>query len=210
MRLLTTLILAAALLSALPRAHAQGRNGPDGNHGNLSRVLHNPDVHQALKLSEEQIQRAQAASDEVVEKHRQDFVDAYNSDDRKLAFRRVFLAVTLDTFAELESILTPSQFKRLQQIELQAFGSRGLMRVNVVEALQPTAEQLSKFDAMGDTYGKGFRDIFTNKDLSPTEKQSQREELQATFTAELQAIMSPHQWQTWNDLLGPPFEPPSE
>ena len=181
--------------------------GPDGNQGNLARVLQNPAVQKELGLTTDQVTKAQAVSMAVLEKHRQDFVKALESDNKREEIRKVFLAVTNETFEGLEPILNAKQIERLKQIELLFFGARALGRPNVIETLRPTEEQRKAFDALGDKFGEKMRLVATDSTLSPAERAKQRATVNDELAKEIADILDDHQQEAWNMLIGPPFRP---
>jgi len=181
--------------------------GPDGNQGNLARVLQNPAVQKELALSEDQVTKARATSLAVLEKHRQDFVTALESDNKRDEIRKVFLAVTNETFDSLATILNPKQLDRLKQIELQFFGARALGRPNVIEALQPTDTQRKAFEALGDQFGEKMRQVATDTASSPAEKAKMRATVNGELARAIEAILDAKQQEKWNKLIGAPFRP---
>lgn len=203
-RLVGLMILGTLVSSSVM---AEEKPGPDGNRGNLSRVLHNPAVQRELGLSEKQIVSAQAASLAVLEKHREDFVTALESDDKRDEIRKVFLAVTNETFDALESILTPAQLARLKQIELQFFGARAFARPNVEQELCLTAEQKKAFDEVGNRFGLQMRSIATDSALSSEEKAKKRSATSKQLAEEVNELLTAEQQAAWEKLRGPLFHP---
>lgn len=200
----------AVMLALTMSAHAQRgdeKPGPDGNQGNLARVLQNQAVQKELALTEEQVTKAGAASMVVLEKHRQDFVKALESDNKRDEIRKVFLAVTNETFEALASILDSKQLVRLKQIELQFFGARALGRPNVIAAMKPTEEQKKVFDALGDRFGEKMRLVATDSTLSPSEKAMKRTAVNDELATEIAIILDKKQREEWNKLIGERFRP---
>lgn len=202
----TVAVMLALTMSALAQ-RGDERPGPDGNQGNLARVLQNQAVQKELALTEEQVTKARAASMAVLEKHRQDFVKALESDNKRDEIRKVFLAVTDETFEALRSILDSKQLERLKQIELQFFGARALGRPNVIAALKPTEEQKKAFDALGDQFGEKMRLVATDSASSPAEKAKRRSAVNDELAKELANILDEKQRTEWNKLIGERFQP---
>lgn len=214
MRVSVVLALAGIVVFALASsfatpAVAQPREtpGPDGNQGNLARVLQDVAVQKELELTEEQIAAAKSASLQVLEKHREDFVQALRSDDKPTSIRIVFVAVTNETFELLDDLLSPKQMTRLKQIELQYFGARALGRPNVIEALRLTDEQKKAFDEIAVRYGELMRGAFTDRTLDAAAKAAKRNALRDKLTDEIVGHLDAEQQKAWHELVGEPFRP---
>ncbi|MBX9652265.1 hypothetical protein K2Y11_01460 [bacterium] len=202
----TVAVMLALTMSALAQ-RGDEKPGPDGNQGNLARVLQNITVQKELALTEEQVTKARAASMAVLEKHRQDFAKALESDNKRDEIRKVFLAVTDETFEALTSILDSKQLERLKQIELQFFGARALGRPKVIAALKPTEEQKKAFDALGDRFGEKMRLVATDSASSPAEKAKKRSAVNDELAKEIANILDENQQREWSKLIGERFRP---
>lgn len=191
-------------------AHAVEIPGPDGNPGNLARLLQNPAVIREIGLSEEQASAAKRTSQQVLEKHRQAFADAWAlgpGQQRRVKVGEVFLSVTNDTFAELQSVLEPAQLTRLKQIELQFFGARALGRPNVVAVLELTPEQQRDFLKLASEFGEKLGSAFGDQELSPHQREEKRAALRAEAAREIRNRLTDKQRPAWDQLLGEPFQP---
>jgi len=205
----TTLCLGTVLAqSAFAQVPQEGKPGPDGNRGHVSKLLHNPKVIAHLGLSDAQIQAARDASNTVLERHRSDFERALDPKTRtgRGAAVPVFVAVELNTLDALEGILSQAQLTRLRQIELQSFSAlRALGRTVVADYLGLTDAQKQTLQTIRDDAGAKTRANFQSKTLSATEKSAANQDIQRVALQNMQQHLSAEQWVKWELLTGARF-----
>jgi hypothetical protein len=204
------MIAAIALGCSMAIAHAVEVPGPDGNPGNLARLLQNPAVLQDLGLTDKQIGESRTVSKQVLEKHRQQFADAWalgGGPERRVKVGEVFLSVTEETFAGLEPILSPAQLTRLRQLELQFFGARAFGRPTVIKELRLTPEQREDFQQLATEYGEKLGSAFGDQTLTPHQRDEKRAALRAEVASEIRKRLDEEQRSAWDKMMGKPFQP---
>lgn len=111
---------------------------------------------------------------------------------------------------QLEEILLPAQFERLEQLAVQARGTMGLIHADTAKSLAITEEQSTKLKAEMQTFGETAREQVTqafrsgDRDAVREKMQSMRKELDA----KLLAVLTDKQKADYEKLKGAPFDLP--
>jgi len=206
--LAAALSLGAVLHQPALAQPAEGKPGPDGNRGHVSKLLANPRVTAHLGLSDAQLSAAQAASDAVLERHRADFDRALDPATRtgRGAAVPVFVAVELQTLDALADILSAAQLTRLRQIELQSFSPlRALGRAVVADHLGMTDAQKTALQAIRDDASAKTRANFQSQTLSAAEKTAANQKVNDDAVLAFRQQLSAEQWVKWELLTGARF-----
>jgi len=205
----TTLCLGGILAQpALAQLAQNGKPGPDGNRGHVSKLLHNPRVIAHLGLSDTQVKAARDVSNTVVENHRPDFERALDPATRsgRGAAIAVFIAVELETLAALEGILSKAQLDRLRQIELQSFSAlRAFGRPVVADYLGLTDAQKNALKTIRDEASAKTRANFQSQALSAAEKSAANAKIDEYAVQRIQQTLNAEQWVKWELLTGARF-----
>ncbi len=181
------------------RAGAQGVAPPS---------LREKAVQRQLKLSEDQSREVAAffdALDASERGARQKFAQA-SPDERG----RIMEEMRASSLKQLNAILAPGQFKRLEQIELQRAGFSALRSPKVQADLKLTADQRSRVEAIvGQAMGQ-IRQSGMEFQGDPAAARARREEIGKAALAQVVALLAPVQRATWTEMTGPPFDAPPE
>ena len=196
----------SALLLALPAFSATP--GPDGNRGHLNRLLHSQAVIDHLGLSDDQAKAAQAVSNKTVEDHRAAFEKALapqTKGERVPQVARVFVSVTAETLARLQSVIDPHQVQRLKQIEIQTFGFRVFNRAEVADFLGLSSEQREKLKSIGEASGERLGAVHKSKTSNAAEKSKAAAEIRGAAMRDVRQQLTALQWVKWELLTGAAF-----
>lgn len=117
---------------------------------------------------------------------------------------------TAEAKEQLEEILLPSQFERLEQIAVQARGVMGLMNPDTATKLNLTTEQTEKLKSEMQTFGESARermgDVFRGGDREAM--RTKMEEFRKELEGKLLAVLDDTQKSEFEKLKGKPFELP--
>ncbi|HLV80158.1 MAG TPA: hypothetical protein VKT32_07735, partial [Chthonomonadaceae bacterium] len=132
------LVGAAMLVLSVGSVSAQGRRGGGmfgmmGRGGGGLRLLTNKSVQDELHMTQPQIDKATAKSDELRQQMRQQFQQGGQPDPE--ARRAAFQKMQQEQEQAVADILDSRQLHRFRQIELQQMGPSALMRKDVQDAL---------------------------------------------------------------------------
>ncbi len=165
-------------------------------------LVHAPEVHKELKLSEKQINDLEAMLRKV---DAQWFPARILAADEQLAVNHELETQVWDWFSKST---TPTHQKRLQQLEFQAQGGRMLLRSDVAKQVGLQSSHLHKLAALARTTDEA------KLALSRTQfGDSEIKSLQARFEKATKAegdgmlkIVQPEQRRTLKSLVGDPFD----
>lgn len=196
-----------------------GAMGPGGAFGGaMSAPLGNPmgllrmsQIRKELKLSDEQIEAVEKLQTRLrpefdrpdfrnmsPEERRKFFTDMRTKRDEKQA----------EVTEQIEDVLLPGQYDRLQQIMLQNQGSAALMRPEIREQLDLTKQQIDQINqAQQKTrqeMGEKMREIF--KEGSFEDSQDQVKDMRDQATKRVLDVLTATQRKKFKSLQGKPFE----
>jgi Spy/CpxP family protein refolding chaperone len=160
----TVVALAVAVLLVGP-ALAQRQGGRGGFGGGMmggAGLLSNPRVQKELKLSDDQIKKIGDVTQQVREKHKEDFAKLREVPpaERREKFQEIGKVMSDETKKGLEGVLKPEQEKRLKQITLQQQGLRAFQESDVQKALNLTDEQKDALKTIGEDNRKDVQELF--------------------------------------------------
>jgi Spy/CpxP family protein refolding chaperone len=215
MRLASKLMLASALTVALG-ALAQGQPPPGrgpggGGFGGMGAMLDNKGLQTELKLTDEQVTKAKAATDEVRKKHDEEFKKAreMSPEERQTLMK----SVSAETTKALSDVLKPDQMKRLKQIMLQqAIRMRGAAALNddeVQTQLKLTDDQKKQIKEVADETGKEVMGLFQEAQGDREKMQEIRkkaESLNKEGMSKVSALLTADQKKELKTLQGEPYE----
>ena len=197
----------AACLGTTANAQGQGRGmGMMGMGGGLN-LLSNKSVQKELKLTDEQVTKATAASTEQMEKNREKFAELRDLDpsERQEKMQSMMKEITSESKKVTDEILKPEQAKRFAQIELQAQGFQAYMSPEVQSKLKMTDDQKDKIKDMQEESMQKMADIrdeFQDDRAGMMKKMTEMRDGMAKKATEL---LTDEQKATWKDMTGAPF-----
>jgi len=196
----------AACLSA--SANAQGFRGGGMMGGGLS-LLSDKAVQKELKLTDEQIEKADKAVAEMREKltaSRQDLqgLDRAEAQEKMQALGKEMAAHSKKVTDEL---LKPEQKTRFEQLSLQRQGFRALSDPDVQSKLKLTDEQKNKLKDLTTESGEKTRELFQSAGQGGdrAEMMKKFQALQKETIDKGMALLTAEQTKAWKDMTGEPF-----
>ncbi|HZT40987.1 MAG TPA: hypothetical protein VFA07_02300 [Chthonomonadaceae bacterium] len=212
------LVGAALLILSVGAASAQGRRGGmmfgmmgRGRGGGLM-LLDNKSVQEELHMTQPQIDKAQAKSQELREQMRQMFQQGQQGGQpNPEAMRANFQKMQQAQEQAVADILDSRQLHRFRQIELQQMGPGALMRKDVQDALHLTASQRQSIDSIRTDAENQMRNSMQGVDprnMSQEERQQMRQRFQSMQKAtgeKMAAVLTGEQRAHWKQMLGTPF-----
>lgn len=196
----------AAPALAQPPGGGRGFGGFGGMRGGL---ISNKSVQKELKLTDEQVKKAEEAIKAVNDKHpfnRQE-LESLSDEERRAKFQERAKVVGEETNKALTSILQPEQLKRYHQIQLQQRGVQAFEDSEVQKKLALTDDQKDKIKTIAEDLRKEMREIF-----QPGGGGNRQEAFQKMRTLSKEAlentaaVLNDTQKKTWKEMTGEPFE----
>jgi hypothetical protein len=112
---------------------------------------------------------------------------------------------------QLEEILLPAQFERLEQIAVQARGIMGLTNPETAKKLNLTTEQTEKLrsemQSFGETTRERLGEVFRSGDREAA--RTKMEEIRKELETKLLAVLDENQKAEFEKMKGEPFEMPA-
>lgn len=112
---------------------------------------------------------------------------------------------------QLEEILLPAQFERLEQIAVQARGIMGLANPETAKKLNLTTEQTEKLrsemQSFGETTRERLGEVFRSGDREAA--RAKMEEIRKELETKLLAVLDDNQKAEFEKMKGEPFEMPA-
>jgi hypothetical protein len=193
------LVLAIGLVAPLfgQRPGGFGRGGMDAG-----MLLGQKSVQEELKLTEDQIAKADKLNMTLREKFGEDLKD---KDKRADAMKKM----SEERMKALADILKPDQTKRLKQIEIQLAGVNGLTREDVQTALKLSDKQKADVKGLADDLAKDSRELFKDAGMDPAkfaEIRAKVQTLSKEATAKFVSGLSDEQKSEFKKLVGDEFK----
>lgn len=204
-----TLALAlAAWLSAPAQAQRPGGGMMGGG-----ALLANKDVQKELKLTDEQIEKAEKAAAEMRAKmaERRQELDGLEGQERQEKMASFQKEMAAESKKLSDELLKPEQAKRFEQISLQTeFRMRGpqaLLGAEVQSKMKLTDEQKAKLNDLGEDLQSQRRELFqAGQGGDRQEMMTKMQALQKETAEKVMAMMTEDQKTAWKELTGEPFE----
>lgn len=211
--LIPVLLAGTALLLASGPARAQGFGGRRGGHGGFGPggLVMMPEVQRELHLDQSQIDQLRQLGVDMREKAMDTFrgIQDLPREERDKRFQ----SFDAEYRKRINEILDRRQSERLNQLNLQRDGLRGLRRKEVADELKLSQDQRQRVQDAMDSERDLMRDAF--KGFQGTMTDGQREalrqkigEIHAATDARLNAVFTESQRRQWQAMLGPPFKFP--
>jgi Spy/CpxP family protein refolding chaperone len=193
-------VLCAIALLTDESAGQDKKKGGRGGFG-VAGLLQNASVQQELKLSDEQIEKAKKATEEVRTKFKDDLSKLRDAtpEERATTMQKVSDA----TYSALADALKPDQIKRLKQIDIQA---RGPSHPEAQKALKLSDDQKEKIRKIGEDNREAMRDIFKGAKDNPKEAQEKMTKLRNETREKQLKVLTDEQQKQYKELTGAPFE----
>lgn len=190
-----------------------GMMGGRGGDNILFDLLRAESVQTEIKLEEDQ-KTALVKLAEQQRGERPDFNFREASDEERQKFFEKMQADmakrTAEAKEQLEEILSPAQFERLEQIAVQARGVMGLMNPDTAKKLNLTSEQTEKLKseatAFGETARERMGEIFRSGDREAA--RAKMEEVRKELDGKLLAVLDDTQKAEFEKMKGEAFELP--
>lgn len=214
------LIVAATFLASAALVMAQGgggggRGGFGGQRGgfgggSVMQLLGRNDVQKDLKLTDDQkkaVEAAQAKQREQMQAMMEEMRNGGGQMDRE-AMQKMMAENTAKQNKEAEKILTPEQWKRAKQIQIQLAGAGAVLLPDVQKELGLTQEQLDKIKALQakqQEANNAIMEKMRNQEIDREEAQASRTKNNEIFNAELQKILTDANKAKLKELEGPKF-----
>ncbi len=225
--------LALALVAEAERAYAQrlGRSGRGfgppgrGRDRGITGLLRRESVQQELKITDQQREKLDQLQGEL----RQEMFGMFDlfrrlrsaETDQEREAARAELEKARDQLRKkaeeaLQKILTPEQFQRLKQLELQQRGVRALAEDEHAQALGLSPQQREKIKQLLEQQEEKQRELFESLRDVPRDQRRERfeqlrqqgEQLRQQTEAAVLQVLSEEQRKQWQQMLGPPLPEP--
>jgi len=189
-------------------ASAQGpRGGMMGGQTGVA-LLANKSVQKELKLSDEQIEKADKAATEMREKMQEKFSELRDLDqqERQEKMQSLMKEMSTESKKAADGILKPEQTKRLTQIQYQVMGFGAFSDPDVQAKLKMTDEQKNKVKDLQEesmTQMRDLREQFQNDREGAMKKMT---EMRTELANKATAMLSDDQKKSWKELTGEKFE----
>lgn len=216
--LITSLVvcgLSIGIANAQPPGGGGGRGGRGGMMGGAM-LLRAPEVQAELKLTDDQKTKLQAAQQEMGQKMRDMFQNSQGQDPEER--RKQMAAMQEEQKKTIDSILTPDQQKRYNQLDLQwtfqMAPGMALSRPEVATALKLTDDQKKSLEQINSKSREDMQALMQGSDpqsMTQEERQAmntKRQAIQKDTADKIQALLTDDQKKAWKDLTGDPFKFP--
>jgi hypothetical protein len=199
--LLRLVFLGTIVASAGPVGLAQPPfGGPFGGRGNPAMLLRQESVQKDLKLSDEQIKKAEDVSEQMREK----FQDAFSLEGEERG--KKLQELRKENEKALSEILKPEQWKRLKQISYQQQGASAFADPEVAKALQLTDTQKEQIQKINQEMFGQMRELFQSGTPPDEETRRKMTELRTATAEKIMKILTNDQKTKWKDMQGQPFK----
>jgi hypothetical protein len=185
----------------------QGGNGKGPPPPQVFMLLQNSSVQEEIRIKEEQKPNIAEAMRPVRSQYREESggLGELPPKQRRQKSQELALKITQASYSALAKTLEASQVARLQEIELQALGLRGLLNARASAALGLSADQKAKIQLIVEELGRkaqkltrsGAGDASTRDQLGTLRKEAFQQGL---------AVLNAEQQKTWKSITGAPFQ----
>lgn len=188
--------------------------GQRGGGGSLVMLLSREDVRTEIELMPDQVEGLRKMG-ERMRQERPDFDFRSATDEERSAFMAKLQAQqaerAADAKAQLEELLLPKQFERLEQIALQTQGAMALMNPEVAEKLgigKEVTEAMAKDVTASQEEGRELLQTMMrerNREAGGSMREKM-EEMRKALENKLVAHLSDEQKKKFDEMKGEPFE----
>lgn len=189
-------------------ANAQGGRGGMGmGMGSGINLLSNKSVQKELKLTDEQIEKADKAATEMREKmtEKRQELQGLQGEEMREKMTAMMKEMSVESKKITDALLKPEQAKRFAEISLQSQGFQAYMDPEIQTKLKMTDEQKSKLkDLQAASMEKmaSLREEFQNDREGAMKKMTEARKELAEKGA---AMLTDDQKKMWKEMVGEPF-----
>ena len=170
-----------------------GFGGGRGGSSSLLSLADNEAVQKELAVSDD----AKAAVKKVNEAYREELQKAMDETTK---------AVNSKMAPQVKEALTAEQYKRLQEIRVQALGSQAYTDAEVVKALGLKKVQQDKIAEIGKDYSAKLREVFQPGGGDRTDLRAKMEEIGKARDAQINDVLTKDQQAKLKELKGKEFD----
>jgi hypothetical protein len=203
------MLLAVGAAAALAGpARGQGFPFQESRLNGAAILLRHSGVQTELRITEQQNDKVREVSQKVRDRYQDEFAKMErmeNGRERSLFKRNLSQQVISEVTKELPKILSPEQYKRLQQISLQHGGVQAFDEGLVKERLKLSKEQEAQIDKVREAAKPEFFAI-RQADLTIEQAKQKEQALQNATVEKAVAVLTPDQKKVWQELRGAPFD----
>jgi hypothetical protein len=197
---MATLVAILGLVAGESTGQEKGQGGR-GAGSTAAGLILNGSVQKELKLSDEQIEKAKKAAEEILSDAKDDFKKFKDATPEERS--EMVQKISDKAHKALNDVLKPEQIKRLKQIELQ---QRGLGDTNSQKALKVTDEQKEKLKKIGEETAEKRREIAKESKGDFKAMQEKMSTLRKDEREKQSAVLTDEQKKQWKEMTGEPFE----
>jgi hypothetical protein len=197
------LVVGAAALLASP-VMAQPRGGPFGMGRGLPSwmLVSQKSVQEELKLTGEQVKKAEELSEQLREKQR-DLRESLQ-DLEPAEARKKMQEINQANDKAVAAILKPEQVKRVHQISRQLAGAQAFNNPEIASELKLTDNQKQEIQKINEETGEQMRDLFQG---GPPDDETRKkmEDLRKIAYNKAVSTLTSEQKDKWKEMTGKPF-----
>jgi hypothetical protein len=192
------IVTLTTLLALIQASQAQRRGRGGMRYGNVTAVqlLQVSDVQKELTLTDDQLTKARSIYEELAVGRGQ-VMATVPKEGGKRGPKIAELNKKAD--GEVESLLDPTQNKRMTELLLQVNGANELAKDNIQSALHLTDEQKKQLSEVRRENAKARREARANPDA---DRWAQNVELQKKADAKLMEVLTPEQKKQFEEMKG--------
>lgn len=203
MRITYRFLLALGLSLIMCFAFAQGggggqRRGGFRNNNSIVGLLNRPDVQSELNLTDDE----KTKLSDLRQQMRAGFTQGQRPTPEEMQARNAEME------KNVQGILTPAQWQRLTELQIQRMGDEAIGLPRVQAALNLSDDQKAKIKSIQDTYMEANRSVgekMRNGEIDADAARTARQKNSETLKQDLHNVLTPDQISKLHDLGGKPF-----
>lgn len=223
MRALVRWMMAAAVIAAMAVPALAQRPGGGGGGAMMgfgggggmnvkSLLATNTALQEELKVTDEQVKALKEFADEQ-QKEMAKFGFGGGDEEEQLARAKANVKAMEDRIAFYKKTLTPTQTKRIGQIEKQVLGMAAFSNAKIAAELKMTDDQKAKVKELNEELQKETRELFGRGGgggaFDPEAMQEMQKKMKALRDEAMEKLekgLSDDQKKTWKEMVGAPFD----
>jgi hypothetical protein len=166
-------------------------------------LFFDPTLRQQLAITDDQFQRLNQAFNDLLNPARVTFGDPGTARQAATALE-LNGSISADLLRSAERILTPQQFSRFRQLELQRLGVSAFNSPLVQRTLQIDQGQLDQLQQIQQDYIQEVTALFPDLDANRNDAVGRFAELRTQFDQRIMNVLTPEQRQIWAGMIGEP------
>ncbi len=198
-------LLLAGAAFAQPAFQANPQSSFPGGFG--TPLFQNPNISQALGLTPPQLAQLNTANQWLQASFRRESgqLGRYSDPQRNARMQDLMRAYNAELMRAAAGIMTPPQFTRYQQLDLQHKGFDAFADVEVQQRLNLTEVQLQNLQALSQRNSQEIQALQQNGQSTPSEPWRRYETSRQQSLNQTNGILTETQRRTWIQMLGPPL-----